>query len=327
VIRAIAVKNLRGLRSAEITELTRLLVLVGPNGSGKSTVLDAIDVGASPLPGHAVGRSVSRRATAAPSFRWLLWKGAEDHRAEIEISTCAGLQRRTLIEREGSTYHLEIHTGEGASSPQARGKVEFDLSNGYSQSLADPLKTPGVSFVRLVDLVASLRTPLHQLYTAAVEQGRRDEAMAIVRSLLDGASGVEILTEQDRPVLHVVFEDHSVPADLAGDGVAALLRLGLELGTGGQGVVLLEEPELHQHPAAIQLSARAIVAACERGVQVIVTTHSLELIDALLAAHEGKSLGEMTVCRTRLHQGELLTHKISEPDLDLARNQIESDLR
>ncbi len=53
------------------------------------------------------------------------------------------------------------------------------------------------------------------------------------------------------------------------------------------------------------------------------TTHGLELIDALLAAHEGTSLGEMTVCRTRLHRGELLTHKISGPDLDLARNQIE----
>ncbi len=327
MIRAIAVKNFRGLRSAEITDLTRLVVLVGPNGSGKSTVLDAIDIGASPFPGHALGRAVCRRATAAPSFRWLLWKGAEDHRAEIGISTSTGSHRRSFIQREGATFHLDIHTREADSSPQARGKIEFDLGNGYSHNFTDPIKTPDISSLRLVDLVASLRTPLHQLYTAAVEQGRRDEAMAIVRSLLEGASGVEILTEQDRPVLHVVFEDHSVPADLVGDGVAALLRLGLELATGQQGVVLLEEPELHQHPAAIERSARAIVAACERGVQVIVTTHSLELIDGLLAAHEGKSLAEMTVCRTRLHQGELITHPVSGPDLDLARNQIESDLR
>ncbi len=84
---------------------------------------------------------------------------------------------------------------------------------------------------------------------------------------------------------------------------------------------------LHLHPAAVQLSAQAIVTACQRGVQMILSTHSLELLDALIAAHDGGSLDEMTVCRTRLERGELVTHSVSGSDLDLARNQIESDLR
>jgi len=327
VLQAINVKNLRGLRSAEITDLTRLVVLVGPNGSGKTSLLDAMDIGASPSPGEAIGRSVSRRTTGAPSFRWLVFQGSDLQRAEIEIFTDAPASRRTVIERDGSVYELRIRQEPKLADREILQSVLFTQDGEPDTTKSWSLKMPGVSSLRLVDLVASFRKPLHQLYTTAVEQGRRDEAMAIVRSLVEGVSGVEILTEQDRPVFHILFEDHSVPADLVGDGVAALLRLSLELATRREGVVLLEEPELHLHPAAIQLSARAIVTACQRGVQVILSTHSLELIDALIAAHNGGSLDGMTVCRTRLERGELVTQNVSGPDLDLARNQIESDLR
>ena len=46
---------------------------------------------------------------------------------------------------------------------------------------------------------------------------------------------------------------------------------------------MLEEPEVHEHPAAMRQSARAILAAIRRDIQIILSTHSVELIDALLA--------------------------------------------
>ena len=45
----------------------------------------------------------------------------------------------------------------------------------------------------------------------------------------------------------------------------------------------MEEPEVHMHPGAIRQCARAILAAVRRGIQIVLSTHSLELIDALLS--------------------------------------------
>src|SRR5207249_1263431 len=127
----------------------------------------------------------------------------------------------------------------------------------------------------------AFQRPLHELYTKAVQNGRRRDAIEIISEVFPGVTNVEILTEHGEPILHFVFDEYSVPATLAGDGIQSLLRLTLELAASSGGVALLEEPEVHQHPAAIRRSARAILAAVRRRIQVILTTHSLELIDAL----------------------------------------------
>ena len=150
---------------------------------------------------------------------------------------------------------------------------------------------------------------------------------AIVADAVRGIRDIEILTEEDTPVIHLVFEDHSVPAGLAGDGVRMVLRLALELAAVGGGLVLLEEPEVHQHPGAIRQSARAILAATRRGVQVVLTTHSLELIDALLGEASDEDLERAAVYRVQLESGVLKSHRLSGPDAALARTQIEDDLR
>src|SRR5205823_1390215 len=140
-------------------------------------------------------------------------------------------------------------------------------------------------------------------------------------------SNVEILTEHGEPILHFVFADYSVPATLVGDGIQSLLRLSLELAASGGGVALLEEPEVHQHPGAIRQSARAILAAVRREIQVVLTTHSLELIDALLAESTDKDLARASLYRLKLEDGVLKSSRLSGPDIAFARTEIEEDLR
>jgi AAA15 family ATPase/GTPase len=138
---------------------------------------------------------------------------------------------------------------------------------------------------------------------------------------------LEILTEHDTPILHLVFEDHSVPVAFAGDGLYALVQLSLELASRPQGVVLLEEPEVHEHPAAIRQAVRAILAAVRRDIQVILTTHSLELIDALLAESSEADLERLSLYRLELDNGRLISVRKPGPDIAFARGEIEEDLR
>jgi len=169
--------------------------------------------------------------------------------------------------------------------------------------------------------------PLHELYTRAVERGSRKEAKDIIRELVPNLEDIEILTQQNQPVLYLVFDDGAHPVQLAGEGIQLLLRLSFELATSPGGVVLLEEPETHLHPAGIRQSARAMLAAMRRGVQVIMTTHSLDLIDALLATAKNGDLDQISVYRVQLEHGELKTHRMSGREAAAARTEIEEDLR
>jgi hypothetical protein len=169
--------------------------------------------------------------------------------------------------------------------------------------------------------------PLHELYTSAVQRGRRKEALTIIAEVLPGVSNIEILTEHGEPILHCVFGEHAVPASLVGDGIQSLLRLSLELVASGGGLALLEEPEVHQHPGAIRQSARAILAAVRRQVQVILTTHSLELIDALLAESTDADLAQLSLYRLQLQDGRVNYSRLPGGDIAMARSEIEDDLR
>jgi predicted ATPase len=149
----------------------------------------------------------------------------------------------------------------------------------------------------------------------------------MLADVVPGISDVEILTEGNTPIVHLVFETHSVPAALAGDGVHSLLRIVLELASRQGGVVLLEEPEVHKHPAGIRQTAKAILSAMRRGIQIFVTTHSLELIDGLVAESSIQDLQKLSLYRLQLQAGILRYSRLPGPDVAFARGEIEEDLR
>lgn len=182
--------------------------------------------------------------------------------------------------------------------------------------------------VSIIDsLVFEEKTPLHSLLTQTIEMGRVHDAKAIVKELLTDVNDIQIVTEGDAPVVHLVFPRGSIPAAVAGDGIQMLLRLSLELACRGEGVVLLEEPEVHMHPGAVRQAARAILAAVRRGIQVILTTHSIELIDSLVGQGDESDLDSMSVFQLSLDQGELKHSRLNGRDARFARAQLEDDLR
>lgn len=331
MICSVEIKGLRGIREGKLTDLTPLVVLVGPNGSGKSTVLEAMLIGASPRTAEAIRDVVRRHEAGGSGPRWLLWKGGQESSAEIIIVTDAPSSRKSQIRLE-------------RGRPDSETIIPFTLfSNGVllgagtiigNKNKYDGHTSPGVVSLdgaREINLVeaypANFQKPLHELYTKVVQNGRRKEALGIISEIFPAVTNVEILTENGAPILHFVFPDHSVPATLSGDGIQSLLRLSLELAASSSGVALLEEPEVHQHPGAIRQSARAILAAVRRNIQVVLTTHSLELIDALLAVSSDQDLDHMSLYRLQLKNGGLQSSRLSGLDIAFSRTTIEDDLR
>jgi hypothetical protein len=215
---------------------------------------------------------------------------------------------------DGKTAETEIHLG--FETGQLPGRY------GFFKPLED------VPDVRFLDPSAvSMRTPLHQLYTKVAEQGLHTKAIESISALIPGFKDIQLLAPEDVPVVYLIFDGYALPAALAGDGIRLLLHMTFELATRPGGLVLMEEPEVHMHPGAIRQCARAILAAVRRKIQIVLSTHSLELIDALLAESRDEDLSYLSVYQLRLDDGTLKSSRLSGPDAAFSRSQIEDDLR
>ncbi len=299
MIQSVEIKNLRGIREGKLDGLTALTILVGPNGCGKSTILDALFLVSSALSEEPARTICSRHGVLAKWPRWFFWRAEPHGDLTIHATQPAGGNRLLRM------------------APADTISFFYERGSGFQ---------PGP--VRLVDFAsADHALPLHQVYTRAIQRGCRQELTRIVTEIIPGATSIEILTEQNEPVLNVVYPDGAIPVAFAGDGIHALLRLLFELAACSGGLFLSEEPEAHQHPGAIRQSIRAILAAVRRDVQVVLTTHSLELIDILLAEAKPDDLEKLSLFRLKLQDGALASSRLAGKDVAFARNQIQDDLR
>ncbi|WP_437906809.1 AAA family ATPase [Sorangium sp. So ce327] len=357
MITSVRIKNLRGIHTGALEGMTPLVVLVGPNSSGKSTILDALLIGAGQKPGASAGYVVRRRAGLRHGARWLLWRGAQEDSGAIEVRTAQGrtywravqwsdqLQfedlRRQLLDQGASGPFSAVEVNSIALSPDS----PFRVANSFPESPDGWDRAYGLAVVASDNTYASTEARdadspldvwmvdprfghlLSELYSRIVERGRRQAVRDLVAAIVPGLEAIEILTEHNDPRLHLTFADSSVPVALAGDGVQALVRLSLELASRPGGTVLLEEPEAHQHPAAIWASAQGIVEGVRRGLQIILSTHSLELLDALLSALKDDELGLLSLYRLKLAGGELRHSRLEGSEVRLSREAIGDDLR
>lgn len=318
MITRLVIKNLRGVRLGTLDGFAPLTVLTGPNSSGKSAVLDALLIAASPVPGDTLGRAVTRH----PSFfgdaaSWLLHRDADVATIQLwrhSVSDTFHLR----VQRNPKETIARLHEGPEASST-VLAMVTFN-DTGYVVNA----RGKGEGFVRLMD--PGIAIPLHETYSRVVRAGRKSDVVQLLNVVSESITDMELLTDNGTIGLYLIEGGHGVPVELTGDGVQSFAQLALELGSVPNGLALIEEPEVYQHPRAIWQSARAIVAAVQRGVQVVLTTHSLELIDGLIDAL-GDEGPEMVVFNLALEDGELKSARFDRESIDAARTSLDQDLR
>ena len=167
------------------------------------------------------------------------------------------------------------------------------------------------------------RAPESALVEAAFASGRAEAVAGLVREV---APGLDALRWTGGAV-EAVLDGRPLPLALCGDGVAGLARLALGLAGCEGGLALVEEPEARQHPAVIFRTARALAEAARRGVQVVVSTHSRQLLADLLSPASGLELSDVAVFRLRLREGRMDVSRFSGADAAFALVQLEDDLR
>lgn len=346
--------GLRGVRRGELADLAPLTVLVGKNGSGKSTVLEALAIGAAHQPAVLVGDVVRVRG-GWNGASYLIARDTAEARLEVLFATgerrvvTAAFQARASgveladvppghhpgeafssvllrVERGGQ---FEAPLGEGPAGTVIEARTVFHVDNAHQPALVSGLGRE--DRVRFVHPPASRAHPLWRTLGDAVKSGRAEEVFTLLRELL-GPAFLDLYPIPEGETgqvtnVHLRYAWGTVPVDVAGDGVRSLVRLALELAGRPESVILVEEPEVHQHPGALQQSAQALLAAASRGVQVVLSTHSLELIDALVDHADMAALDRLAVVRLALVDGVLRSHRIAGPQVKVLRRQVAEDLR
>jgi energy-coupling factor transporter ATP-binding protein EcfA2 len=342
VITSLRVESFRGIRAGKLDGLGRLAVLLGANSAGKSTLLDAMVIGASRSPGDAVGRVVVRRAELWDGARWLFWRGGRDGSPAVIETDIKSFDRRTLSlalstdvspaleakleERKGKRPFVGEVTVV-VEEEHALSHTAFALDNVYAFEQQGGGSLRRVPAVRLIDPRPGARhAPLSRVYSEAVESGLLDESVRLIAEVVPGLRTILMTEVSGAGVVQLVFADHSVPVALAGDGIQGLVRVCFELALPPGGTALLEEPEASQHPRASRQTARAIVAAVRRDVQVVLSTHSLDLLDALLL-ELGRDLSLLSLHHLALVEGQLKSSRYEGSEVAFARQSVGEDLR
>ena len=312
---SIRIEKLRGIREGTVDGLSRVSVLVGPNGCGKSTVLDAMLIGAAVEVGVGLSTVWSKRRGSR--LRWLVHRLGED----LAFKVVANDQRTTnVIVRNPGTLGVTVrHVGGGE---------DMSWQPGSGQAIGNRDTAPTRRARLLPGFGAEAPSPLVEVLSTHISTGTRTAVEGVLRELVPDLVRLEMLKEANELLVHMVFSTHSVPVELAGDGMSVVVRAALELPLVADGLVLIEEPETHQHPASMRLLAQLFFAAARRGVQLVISTHSIEFIDMLADAANGDDeLNWLTVHRLKLDDGLLSVSRIPGPDVAFARTVIHDDLR
>ena len=348
VIKSIEINGFRGIQHGKVEGLAPLTVVVGASGHGKSTILEALYIACAPQVGLALQQMAQRRRMGDPG-RWLFWKGDGNRGADLTLSRLDDGMRKVKLSigrvdrvsngspmspRDLQAQDLASH-GHPPPYECVYGMSDHEFG-GFALLAGDGAGTWGDEGPRTADpggeaaFLQSFRprAEMSRLYSEASIKQLRSKIDAWLTPAIPGYQQLESLTDsQNRPVLFLHAENRAVPVEAAGDGIMALVRTVLELATIPQKLCLLEDPEVHQHPAAMGQSAKAMVAAVRSGMQLILTTHSLELIDSLLGELGAERGVKAAVITTRLVDGELRTAVRTGESLERARFELDQDLR
>ena len=339
-ITAVEIENLRGIRTGKLEGLAPLTVLTGPNGSGKSTVLDALDIGGSRDVTGALWDCVQRRPAMPLGALWI-YRDGRDRCPIIRVRGRVEGDWRTVqlplaypADRRPFAVAVGIFDGYMTMSDKLTGEntVQYVVEFGQGQlrpKRGGAFHLADVSEVKVVQgltIGSGASAEAYALFSAARREGRAGAALSHAQALFPGVTALSSHDEGDGSFLVLEWPGRVVPAAVGGDGAYAALRLGMEMLT-SSGIILLEEPEAHLHPAAMVLVARAIVNAVRAGTQVVLTTHSIEFLDCLLDESEGEPDDFLALFRVHLREGELTSVRHAGPDVRFVREEVAKDLR
>lgn len=298
---AIAVEYFRRLQTVSIN-LGRLNVLVGGNNAGKSSFLQAIHFGVSVA---TAARSVSRETFTqdtllyCPSSDFTQLRHGDPYQNQSRFGTFKFTARNTTT-ASLAEYRVSVYRAKNAGNVGCRrigdlrlGQTLTDATRPFSVYVPGLAGVPRVEEFRSEGVVrrgvagGDANLYLRNVLFLIKRKGKLPGLLQHMRQVFPGFT-IEVSFDNVTDVeIGVRVSTKAMggrlcPIDLAGTGVLQALQIFSYITLFEPSVLLLDEPDSHLHPSNQVLLARALVAASKDfETQIIVSTHSRHLVDAL----------------------------------------------
>jgi hypothetical protein len=155
---------------------------------------------------------------------------------------------------------------------------------------ARPRRGPRLNTETLTPYSYQLNRVQARSYSSQISRGNLSHAIELLRDFDPEVEGLELASIYgDRPAIYIKHKKLGfAPLSIFGDAMRRSVLLAATLPSlKGGGVLLIDEVEVGIHVGALRRVFKWLVdSAKELNVQVFVTTHSLEALDALLSARD-----------------------------------------
>jgi energy-coupling factor transporter ATP-binding protein EcfA2 len=286
-------------------DLRDINVLVGSNNSGKNSVIQGLHFGVALL--QAIGMagmwsSAGNSHSTSLNPNQLIYSPSEDVYALAPGGKLFGAINRAI------SLDLHLATGESCSLLIKKGKNQNIVVSIIGVSVAKQLSTMTKPFSIFSPGLAGIAKREHYVSDGVLLRTlARGDANLVLRNILLRLSKTEQLDAFLGDLqfifpdlrLDVVFDvatdefvnvkiksaGHWAPLELAGTGILQAMQILSYMHLYEPCIVVLDEPDSHLHPNNQRLLCSLLRrVAEERGTQILLTTHSRHVVDALGSA-------------------------------------------
>jgi AAA15 family ATPase/GTPase len=340
MIDSVSIHNFRCFRQLDVSNLKRINLLVGPNSSGKSAFLESLFLSSSSSAANTVFQLKAIRRmgnqiispTDALGYRgiWedLFYEFNDGKKIWIKIGGNPNSDTRSLSIEYTIPVGEELPFGKPAAptratlSAGATPQIEFKWKRtGYPEVIAKPtITTTGVQVgiklesTEIMFFPAIWFTPagsdppeeVAKRFAEIVKRGRISKIKDAIKKEFSFIKDLSILYQAGIPMVFADIEGgeraNAMPIGLLSDGINRLLGICIGIGYFSGGMVLIDQLEDGVHHKILRSFWGSLYSlAKEFNVQLFVSTHSRECIEAMLPTIKG-SEGDFCLLRAARSQ-------------------------
>lgn len=310
------IDSFRGIKAFDAQSLNHVNLIVGDNNCGKTSLLEALLMLRSPasvVNALRVARQremayAYNRASAFDSFLSLFpqYKKSSPER-EIKLHAVYrgspvtyhmyGEQTRILLDEQDVKQSVfangrKYYEGEATAF---KGQIDWAVDdNNYHETvrLHEYSKISGLELIRGSLIEMTYLSPIDHvknniLNNIVKNDGYKDICLHVVRMFDPDIEDILILKNEqtNRPVEYIRHRIlGNMPVSTYGDGIKKVLLLANAIVSSAGGMLLIDEIDTAIHAKYFNDIFHFLVAACARyEVQLFITTHNIEAVDAILA--------------------------------------------